>query len=340
MKCLFKITIGTIFLVTLLMGCSVEQSHQILSIFFDGVPSLAQMRGEAPVDPRTGKPRLALAQLVKHDPYDSRECEECHNKTTKQLVKKVPELCYQCHGDDFLNEDREFQQPNVHSPFEDGDCTECHHPHEAPQKFMLKKPVGTLCFGCHDEEDFQGEATHTAVTDGLCAGCHNPHQSEHEKMLQKPLDELCFECHKPEDFQGELVHSPVEDGACAECHDPHKSDHEKQLRKPVGELCFTCHDKGDYKGEVVHSPFEDGECVECHNPHKANGQILLHKTVVETCLGCHTPDDLADEEGVHQENLGDLKKLADPAKAGLEDMNICIECHNPHVSDKEFLLKE
>ena len=339
MKWVIQISITTALLLGLFMGCTVDRSYQILSTFFDGVPPFHQQAAPG-VAVGGGVAKPQVVSLVQHDPYESRDCKECHNPTTKKLTKKVPTLCYTCHGDDFLDDQRKFQEEVVHSPVEDGDCLECHNPHKSNLESLLLKPPGKLCFECHDEEEFQGDVMHTPVTEGRCPKCHNPHQSKQEHLLQVPADRLCFECHKEEEFADELVHSPVEDGECLECHKPHHSDQESLLRKPVGELCFGCHDEENFQGEVVHSPVEDGECMECHNPHHSKGDFLLRKTVVETCFGCHLPDDLNDDEGVHQEKLGALEKLADPVNAGLEDLGICVECHNPHASNHEFLLKE
>ena len=60
-----------------------------------------------------------------------------------------------------------------------------------------------------------------------------------------------------------------------------------------------------------------------------------HTSTAQGGLSAVEPEDLEDEEGVHEEEIGDLEALPD-----VEDPAICIKCHDPHASDNEMLLKD
>jgi len=178
---------------TLLIGCSAN-SDQILSIFFDGVfPDKKLEEQKAGIIAAQRKNVLAL-QLVKHDPYEGRECKECHsitNGAANQLKMPIPKLCWQCHDKE------DFQGEVVHSPVEDGECMECHNPHESKEKNLLRKPVVSTCLGCHDSEDIEEiNEKHSEIVSGheenkpteLCSKCHNPHASEEESLLREGVE--------------------------------------------------------------------------------------------------------------------------------------------------------
>lgn len=274
-------------LLGLLLGC-VEISDETLSIFFDGVvppPPHSRDKGAE----KTLVARQGTARRIKHDPYAEKACKDCHDIRLGQgrnLIKEVPELCFECHeGEDFQQVEEEEV---LHSPVEDGECMECHHPHQADNPSLLRKPVLETCFGCHEQEDFLREegSVHQPVQEGRCPECHDPHKSELEYLLYKPLPETCFGCHEQKDFEGGeqgVVHSPVEDGECAECHDPHASLQQGLLHRPVVQTCFGCHETEDLHEEAGDKlknrswNASSDTCIKCHDPHSSDQEFLIRE---------------------------------------------------------------
>ena len=344
----------------ILVGC-VSVDMETLSLFFDGVIPPVE---KTAVQGKTGGGDDALVDLKSiHPPFEDRECASCHDtKRMGAFVADVPSLCFECHEQgDF----EEAEGETVHSPVEDGECVECHNPHKSNQPHLFQKPTLNTCLGCHDSEDFLGEAeegeeketdgahpaadaetsppsplVHKAVLDGKCPVCHAPHKSGEKFLLREALPGPCFQCHKQGDFtESEAapnVHSPVEDGECAECHAPHRSDLPHLLRAELPGPCFKCHDQEDFTAQAetdtVHSPVEDGECAECHAPHRAGQEFLLRKAVPALCLGCHDLADLHEGADSPEERVRINSEGQTP--------NGCVQCHTPHRSEEEYLLKE
>ena len=85
-------------------------------------------------------------------------------------------------------------------------------------------------------------------------------------------------------------------------------------------MCSQCHDRKEKK-KVVHPP----DCLfACHKPHGADGRFLLDndKDLTPLCEGCH------------KITLSKQKYMHGPAAVGS-----CAECHDPHQSSEDALLK-
>jgi DmsE family decaheme c-type cytochrome len=140
---------------------------------------------------------------------------------------------------------------------------------------------------------------------------------------------ICLECHT--DFRAILnrpfIHTPVKLGKCSECHNPHTSSHGKLLFADPKRICTKCHEAiTPKKAKSNHKVVSEGDCTKCHDPHGGNLKYLLTKTAGQLCLDCH-------------KNFGGpaskIKFKHDPVE------KTCLNCHNPHASQKfEFLLKE
>ena len=88
-----------------------------------------------------------------------------------------------------------------------------------------------------------------------------------------------------------------------------------------------------------------GACLTCHSPHGSKRASLIrdnrHEPFTEGCNGCH--DGKGNVVGVskclecHPEVIDELNKVHShlTSKKG----NGCIDCHSPHASDKEGLLR-
>jgi predicted CXXCH cytochrome family protein len=165
-----------------------------------------------------------------------------------------------------------------------------------------------LCYGCHTREnaDFAKGITHKPVIEGRCGECHNPHGSKSDELLILAEPALCTQCHDFSKSPLTTAHEgfDVSGSKCSACHAPHNS--------PVENLLAT----------FVHAPFEEGSCDACHEESPATaGRVAVTSSVgSDACMACH--DGMGDETG-HQ-------KID-----GLE----CDDCHTPHASNFETLLK-
>jgi predicted CXXCH cytochrome family protein len=102
---------------------------------------------------------------------------------------------------------------------------------------------------------------------------------------------------------------------CSSCHS--EVDSRGYALKPAANVCYECHDsKSDMA--FVHGPINVGICNVCHMPHGSNikGMLMVDNTLI--CSGCH--EDLIPTH---------------PNTAN----KYCVDCHDPHASDKEFHIK-
>lgn len=115
----------------------------------------------------------------------------------------------------------------------------------------------------------------------------------------------------------QFVHQPFLENQCDLCHDTKSS---QRIVSKGKELCFSCHDDFSKDKKVVHYPVSEGSCLDCHDAHKSANKFILKDPLPIICFSCH-----------------DQKEVR--ANAVHEDQNICTECHNPHASNEEKLLK-
>jgi predicted CXXCH cytochrome family protein len=265
-------------------------------------------------------------------------------------------LCVECH-DEF--EDR-LKRRYLHTPLSEGDCTGCHDPHTSNSAMLLAAESGALCYECHDEMDeSNARSVHEVFAEGKCAECHDPHSSDNKMILIKAGSALCFECHEAlgeRVGRNEYAHDPVEED-CLECHTPHYSkENRKLLVDAQPSLCIECHevDEAPFKRRHKNYPVETGRCSMCHDPHGSSTEALLfeniHEPVAEgECDECHlkatakAPLSLKDSgyeicEGCHYEEIADMF-IQPRVHWALLGKDGCINCHAPHGSANEGLLK-
>jgi predicted CXXCH cytochrome family protein len=195
---------GVLALVLAAAGCSPVQRHTLFTVFFEGVPPLEseQTSGEpSPATAAAQPPRLGAedegsstsksqAAGTVHPPYKERICEACHN--FGDLRRTV------------------ITQFDVSSP-----------------RSILRQPVPSLCFSCHEDkvpvpEKLAGKWMHGPVAAGACIFCHSPHSTQTPFLLLAGSPaKLCQQCHKPG-----LMHlgdeTLMEKGQdCIKCHSGH-----------------------------------------------------------------------------------------------------------------------
>ena len=267
------------------------------------------------------------------------------------------ELCVDCH-DDFADR---LEKPFVHTPITEGDCTGCHNPHTSNYEMLLAAESGEMCMECHDDlVPSETKSAHEVFVEGKCLSCHDPHAAENEMNLLKAGSALCFECHEAlgkRIAENEFEHEPVVED-CLECHNPHVSaESSKLLKDAQPKLCLECHETDEASFKKVHKkyPVQKARCTSCHDPHGSSTAGLLFANVHEPvsdgkCDECHEGADSSVPfalqetgvelcEGCHYEEVVDAfnkKRVHWP----LVDKKGCINCHAPHGSPEDSLLKE
>jgi len=170
----------------------------------------------------------------------------------------------------------------------------------------------------------------TYVGEEACAGCHvtenkNFGHTLHAKVFrQNPKNQLekqvCEACHGP---GSNHAANPTDKSALISFTKEWGTPIEKQT-----ETCLSCH-KG---GQRLHWPgsihaTNKLSCSDCHNPmakFSANG-LLKKPSITETCQSCHKQQEAEFKRRSHM-----------PVPEG---KMTCTDCHNPHGSATQRLLK-
>jgi predicted CXXCH cytochrome family protein len=202
-----------------------------------------------------------------------------------------------------------------------------------------KNTNSARCIECHADKT-KGKAVHSAIAMG-CMSCHEIRVSKdvtRVKLITATPSALCFTCHadkNPASSKGK-VHSPaVRD--CLKCHDPHSAENKNQLLKPTsgGEkenLCLSCHQTGLNvpQNGSRHAALDMG-CETCHATHKTGERgktefdFHLTKAIPALCTSCHDVNDASLEKAHNGQPFGAAN---------------CIQCHDPHQSQKPNLLQK
>ena len=95
----------------------------------------------------------------------------------------------------------------------------------------------------------------------------------------------------------------------------------------AAKTCYDCHQeaKKTYGSKkVIHQPLKSEDCESCHKRHGFSQQLVLKDYTAELCYSCHAG--LKEQFGVGNKHF--------PLEKG-----VCWDCHDPHASDKKFLLR-
>jgi predicted CXXCH cytochrome family protein len=166
--------------VVLSMGCNATSRYQVLSFFFDGVPT--------PVAPGAaeGEQAAIAATAVQprqvgyreHGPYAARLCNACHESgASNALLVAREQLCFKCHE---LGLDKKY----IHGPLASGGCLACHDPHSSQYRYFLVSESDSFCSHCHERQAIETVGAHAGSIEEKCTTCHDPHMSDKKYLLR------------------------------------------------------------------------------------------------------------------------------------------------------------
>ncbi|MBD3334903.1 MAG: hypothetical protein GF355_05255 [Candidatus Eisenbacteria bacterium] len=209
------------------------------------------------------------------------------------------------------------------------DCLMCHEDyaatlagsvHEVTEVTEDAGPRQVTCLGCHDgwEAHLDDPSQETITTPPelaageqyeVCGRCHvTPHQRAMATTDPHSLENLaCTTCHKIHDNPSEHLTLDDRDDYCRECHAAATAEFKRRSSHPLeaGILrCTDCHDLASIESALGGQEF-DWSCQECHP--EFSGPFPHEHPVVN--------EHLVEGGG-------------------------CIECHEPHGSPNDRLLKQ
>ncbi len=265
------------------------------------------------------------------------------------------QTCLKCH--ETFN--KTLKSRYVHPLLKKGECIGCHVPHTSSHKGLLKADKAKLCYNCHKEVLPENAlSSHDIVVEGSCETCHDSHGSNNRFILLKAGNKLCFDCHK--DMSAELSevrfrHKSIDKGkGCLNCHDPHASAKSNfLLERDAPSLCLKCHktNKPSFAKKHMNYPVRTADCTSCHNPHGSNKRGVIfdvaHAAVTEgRCTECHQkPTSLETKKKTtqlcrdcHQDMVAQTFNK-NRVHWPLVDKVGCVNCHGPHATKEQKLLK-
>ena len=309
-----------------------------------------------------------------HDPHASRHppllaspiaelCAGCHDAGDLEAAHRgqltAGTDCCGCHDPHGSANPEMLLASELHAPFSEGSCKGCHRPPFA-ERIRLRSRGEKLCVSCHgdlalDRTGGGGGSVHAAMRGERgragCLSCHDPHMSPHRRLLVAAGRELCNLCHEEVVMAAtaETGHAAAAE-SCLNCHQPHVAAERPLLSEPAQELCLRCHDTADEELSNLHlgADLEALACVSCHDPHGSGHDKLLarhlHGALEAGCDRCHAgAADRFLEAGSElclkcHDDVGEAAAAAAVPHAAME-AGICTQCHNPHASAEEKLIK-
>ena len=260
-----------------------------------------------------GKSMTVLADEFGRSAHRKLDCAECHttaltvNHTPDRLGLVKPEVCQDCHADEF-----KAIAGSIHGRRAKGDkaIKDCMGCHDSLHKVRKEgDPASTLsavnqiktCGGCHEEMMAHYERSEHAralLKSGLvgsspsCSSCHGKHDilpgtEPASTTSHAKIPETCGKCHSgilrewEESAHGALWKTAnggktsSEAPVCSTCHEPHaiKRPDTAAVRNEVSDRCGNCHAK-------LFESFHD-------SLHGKASELNNRKAAV--CADCHTP---------------------------------------------------
>ncbi|WP_187648563.1 cytochrome c3 family protein [Nitrosophilus labii] len=197
---------------------------------------------------------------------------------------------------------------------------------------------------------YKKEFFHNNLYEQACSECHDMSVNEESGIAFENVEKSnCYNCHKNL-LSRKYAHAPTVNFVCLPCHNGETGTKNRALKDkskfiypdPIGPLCLKCHTKKRKLWSmkmVKHDPVGAGKCNKCHNPHSSGiSKYFLRKSVWRLCTTCHT------DKTSKRAYLSLFKKKKDMGeiidKKFLKGSFDCVDCHNPHASNRRFLLLE
>lgn len=204
---------------------------------------------------------------------------------------------------------------------DDETCLNCHEGLQASLNVTAHNSSSkeVSCVGCHGSADAHIEdpsldniinpkSLSTLKADALCSGCHQAHRE---------LDNFGADSHQGSDVN------------CFSCHQIHGGNPSLLLDREAS-FCLSCHieTKADFSRRSSH-PVNGGfmNCLSCHQFSKATDNDMAYDNG-RLCRDCHP------------NQAGPFMYEHEAANAYSIEGGGCIECHNPHGSENDRLLKQ
>lgn len=213
-------------------------------------------------------------------------------------------------------------------------------------------PDDATCLGCHDGYDQTLANTVHRLNQGsigtsvkvACISCHEGGSVHADDPLKSNIT-------NPSALSGDKALK-----ACATCHLPHQElDNYGYNAHSLQQLnCSSCH-KVHAAAPVVGLLIDDNTefCGKCHSSTKLGFMRRSNHPVLQgavTCLSCHRFTKRADQnqmygfgrvcEDCHSDVAGPFRFEHPAANAYDVQGGGCVECHNPHGSENDKLLKQ
>lgn len=191
---------------------------------------------------------------------------------------------------------------------------------------------------------------------GICLTAQHANAEEEKVPYSDKGADTCLKCHDEDNEYPvfpifETKHARMSDARspmaklqCETCHGPGGKHQEKAKKgekkapirsfgkkswvpiKDQNKVCLSCHEdhnRNNWKGSSHES--NDLACASCHQIHKKRDPMLVKMDQVNKCTSCHTKQKAEFQRtSSHPIRFGELK---------------CSNCHNPHGSNGEYLLK-
>lgn len=208
-------------------------------------------------------------------------------------------------------------------------CLECHDdkaqsllgsPHQLGEKSSLPSPIKVECIDCHD-----GWKNHLENPSP-----ENITRGDSLSLLGEV--ELCSRCHLTTHQAAMASTDPHQraDLTCSSCHTIHDNHNKALVKNEMQNFCLSCHKSIDleFQQRSVH-PLHAGivHCIDCH--HLSSTKVVDFLDGFNwTCQNCH--DDKAGPYLYEHPVVYDY----------LVEGNGCTECHEPHGSVNDRLLRQ
>ncbi len=208
----------------------------------------------------------------------------------------------------------------------------------------------SVCADCH--EDSAPSLKHTSHADAVadlnglsCSSCHagavNHVEDPTTENISNPANldvarqsEICSNCHMPhKELDGRGFNAHIDGGlGCLDCHSVHSASKgaSKLLKKTERKLCMSCHTDVELEFDRrSRHPVTEGNtlCLSCHD---FTGEDIggVSSGSGGMCGNCHA------------EHTGPFPYEHEATVSYTTEGDGCLECHNPHGSETDFLLKE